>query len=86
MHPRNFSSHVTIRPPARPSSPRAHQYKITQSTGMATQMQRKVYFERNRVAARTFKEKKQQQSRVFSHVIFDVYTHLDNREKARASD
>ena len=53
---------------------------------MATQMQFKVYLERNRVADRTFREKKQHQNRVFSHVIFDVYTHLDNREKARASD
>ena len=29
---------------------------------------------------------KQQQSRVFFDVIFDVYTHMDNRERARASD
>ena len=39
------------------------------------------------MAAWTFREKKkQQQSRVFSDVIFDVYTHMDNRERARASD
>ena len=30
--------------------------------------------------------KKQQQSRVFFDVIFYVYTHVDNREGARASD
>ena len=31
------------------------------------------------MAARTFRKKKQQ-SRVFFDVIFDVYTHVDNRE------
>ena len=35
------------------------------------------------MAARTFREKKQQQSRVFFYVSFDVYTHVDNRERAR---
>ena len=38
------------------------------------------------MAARTFRKKKQQQSRVFFDVIFDVYTHVDNSERARASD
>ena len=38
------------------------------------------------LSARTFREKKQQQSRVFFDVIFYVYTHVDNREGARASD
>ena len=32
------------------------------------------------MVARTFRKKKQQQSRVFFNVIFDVYTHVDNRE------
>ena len=36
-------------------------------------------------AARTFREKKQQ-SRVFFDAIFDVYTHLDNRERARETN
>ena len=53
---------------------------------MATQMQRKVLLEGYHMAARTFTKKKQQQSRVFFDVIFDVYTHMDNRERARASD
>ena len=35
------------------------------------------------MAARTFRKKKQQ-SRVFFDVIFYVYTHVDNRERARA--
>ena len=38
------------------------------------------------MAAQTFRKKKQQQSRVFFDVIFYVYTHVDNRERARASD
>ena len=38
------------------------------------------------MTARTLRKKKQQQSRVFFDVIFDVYTHVDNRERARASD
>ena len=38
------------------------------------------------MAARTLRQKKQQQSRVFVDVIFHVYTHVDNRERARASD
>ena len=38
------------------------------------------------MASRTFRKKKQQESRVFFDVIFYVYTHLDNRESATASD
>ena len=39
------------------------------------------------IATWTFREKKQQQeSRVFFDVIFYVYIHVDNRERARASD
>ena len=38
------------------------------------------------MAARTLRKKKQQNSRVFFDVIFDIYTHVDNRERARASD
>ena len=37
------------------------------------------------MAARTFRKKKQQ-IHVFFDVIFDVYTHVDNRERARVSD
>ena len=37
------------------------------------------------MATRTFRKKKQQQSRVFFGVIFYVYTNVDNRERARAS-
>ena len=33
------------------------------------------------MAARTFREKKEQQSRVFFDVIFNVYSHVDNRQK-----
>ena len=38
------------------------------------------------MAAPTFRKKKQWQSRVFFDFVFDVYTHVDNREIARASD
>ena len=40
----------------------------------------------NRMTSRSVKEKKQQQSQVFFDVIFDVYTHADNRERTRAGD
>ena len=40
----------------------------------------------SRMAARTFRKKKQQPSRVLYNVIVDVNTHVDNRERARASD
>ena len=53
----------------RPSPPQAHQYKITQSTGLATLNATGE----KRMAAQTFGEKKKQ-SRVFFNVIFDVYT------------
>ena len=31
MYPRNFGSHVTVRPPARPSTPQAYQCKVTKN-------------------------------------------------------
>ena len=37
------------------------------------------------MAARTFRKKKQQQSRVFLGVTFYVYTNVDNKERAKAS-
>ena len=37
------------------------------------------------MAALTFRKKKQPQSRVFFGLIFYVYTNVDNRERARAS-
>ena len=49
---------------------------------MGTQMELKVLFGRKSLfAARTFREKKEQESRVFFDVIFNVYSHVDNREK-----
>ena len=33
------------------------------------------------MAARAFREKEQQQSRVFFDVIFDVYTHVEKERK-----
>ena len=54
-HPRKFGNHVTVhqppaRPSDRPSAPQAYQCKITQSTGMATQMQLKVILAGNHIA------------------------------------
>ena len=37
------------------------------------------------MAARILRKKKQQQSRVFFDVTFDVYTDVDNRESEKAS-
>ena len=88
-HPRNLGDHVTVRPSVppsvRPSAPQAYQCKITQLTGITPQATRGG-LAGNCMATRTFREKKQQQSRVFFDVIFNVYTHVDNRERARASD
>ena len=67
------------------STPLAYQRKITQSTGMVTQMQLKVLFGRKSYGRPDFWKEKQQQSRVFFGVIFCVYTNVDNRERARAS-
>ena len=40
MHPRKFGNHVTVRAP---SEPKVYQCEITQSTGIATQMQHEVF-------------------------------------------
>ena len=53
---------------------------------MATQMQLKVLFGSKSHSRPDCKREKQQQSRVFFDVIFDVYTRVDNRERAGASD
>ena len=43
------------RTPDRPSAPQAYQCEITQSTGMATQMQLEVMLAGNRIATRVCK-------------------------------
>ena len=50
---------------------------------MATQMQLEFFLAGNRMATRTLREKKHN---IFFDVIFDAYTHVDNRKRARASD
>ena len=47
-----IGNHVTARPTYYPSAPQAYQCKITQSTGMATQMQLEVILAGNRMATR----------------------------------
>ena len=63
----------------RPSAPEAYQCKLTQSTGMATQMQLKVLTWPPGLLERKNKKK----GFVFFGVIF--YSNVDNRERARAS-
>ena len=54
---------------------------------MATQMELEVFREIGwPPARRAFREKRQQQSRVFFRLSFNVYTDLDNRERPRARD
>ena len=88
MHPRNFCSHMTIgspaRPPIRPQHRHANVKKLKQQVWQP-KCNSRFYLTGKRMAARTFREKKQQQSRVFFDIIFDVYTHVGNRERVRAS-
>ena len=52
-HSRKFGNHVTVhRPSDRPSAPQAYQCKISQSTGIATQLQLEVILAGNRLATR----------------------------------
>ena len=72
----------------RPSAPEAHQDKITQSTGMATEMQRKkITWPRGLLERKKkTKQKTNKQSPVFFDVIFYVYNHVDNRGSARETN
>ena len=53
-HPRKFGNHVTVcspaRPTVRPPAPQTNQCKITQSTGIATEMQLEAVSAGNRIA------------------------------------
>ena len=52
-HPRKFDNHVTVhRPSDHQSATQAYQCKITQSTGMTTQMQLEAILAGNRIATR----------------------------------
>ena len=51
---------------------------------MATKLQRKKIAWPPGLLER--KKQQQQQSRVFSDIIFDVYTHMDDRGRAKASE
>ena len=73
------------RPTVRLSAPQVYQCKITQLTSRTPQATRGVLVG-NRMATRTLRGKKQEQSQFSFDVIFDVYTREDNRERARASD
>ena len=75
-----YTARATDRPPA----PQAHQYKIILLSGMATQMQRKKIAWPPGLLER--KKKQQQQSCILFGVIFNVYTHMDNTERARETN
>ena len=55
---------------------------------MATEMQLKVLFgKKSHGPVRLdFRKKKQRKVVSFSMLFFNVYTHVDNKERARASD
>ena len=89
-HPGKFGNHVNVhrptdRPTVRPHYRHTHVKYFNQQVWQP-KCNSRFYLERNRMASRTFRKKKQQRSSVFLDVIFDVYTHVDNRERARASD
>ena len=56
---------------------------------MATQMQLDIFLAGNRMATRSFREKKKKKTASKSSLLqsyFDFYIHVDNRERSRASD
>ena len=55
---------------------------------MATQMQLDIFLAGNRMATRSFREKKKKTASKSSLLqsYFDFYIHVDNRERSRASD
>ena len=53
---------------------------------MKTEMQLKVLVGRKSHGRPGFKKEKTTTKSVFFDVIFDVYTRVDNRERAKASD
>ena len=69
----------------RPSAPQVYQCKITQLTGMTPQVTWGVFGGKSHGHPDIKREKTRTKSILFN-VIFDVYTRLDNRERARASD
>ena len=86
MHPRNFGSEKIVcttnvrpyvRPPGHVSRGEVLHFKYARVSAV------------NRVATRTFTDKKQQQqqqSRFFLSLNFNVYIDVDNRERAKATN
>ena len=87
MHPKHFGSHVTIRPSIHTTEyPKWNDrfYSVCSLQPvfkLMTEVHVVVIF-----ATCTFREKKQQQSRIIFSTKFTVYADLDNRERARARD
>ena len=87
MHPRNFGSEKIVcttnvrpyvRPPGHVSRGEVLHFKYVRVSAV------------NRIATRTFTDKKQQQqqqqSRFFLSLNFNVYIDVDNRERAKATN
>ena len=85
MHPRNFGSEKIVcttnvrpyvRPPGHVSRGEVLHFKYARVSAV------------NRIATRTFTDKKQQQqqSRFFLSRNFNVYIDVDNRERAKATN
>ena len=85
MHPRNFGSEKIVcttnvrpyvRPPGHVSRGEVFHFKYARVSAV------------NRIATRTFTDKKQQQqpSRFFLSLNFNVYIDVDNRERANATN
>ena len=78
MHPGIFGSHANVRAPVRTTGTPC---KITQSLGMATQIQHEVFWLGITWLHGLFRDKKQQQSRV--RLNFNVCTDVENKERAK---
>ena len=75
MHPRNFGSHVTVRPPDQPSvPPQANQCKITQSTGKAT---RGYFGGKSQSHPRLVKQRRKGKAEILSESVLSKVSSID---------
>ena len=76
MEEGNFGNHVSIRPSVRPPMNESRHFRI----------QAPVRFGGKSHGHSDVREKKQQQCREFILIKFNLYTDIDDRERARARD
>ena len=85
MPPRKFGNDVIV---GALSAPQAYQCKITKSTGMPTQMQHEVFW--REIASPplppTIWREKQQQRQSRFRLNCNVFTDVENRERAKVLD